>query len=113
MSLAIRFRAEELRVLAFGSISGTFMGIGTAFANPVWLFLVQNYTDVTLEYSFDGVTPHFRLPQNGFLLLDVVANKSKGEGLWISQGDRLYVREVTTTPTSGDTVVSIFYGSES
>ena len=49
--LAVRMLYEPQRSLAFGSISGAYMGVGTAVTNPIRQFLIQNLTDATF-YNF-------------------------------------------------------------
>ncbi len=110
MSLAIRILAEPVRSLAFGSISGTYAGIGTGFANPVRIIFVQNLTDVTLMFSLDGINDNFPLPSNSFLLLDVTANKTIDMGAFLAQGTRVYVKTIGS-PTMGSVYVSVFYGT--
>ena len=110
MSLAIRFVPEPIKTLAAGSIGASYMGIGTAFDNPVRILFVQNLTDAGLMFSFDGIDDHFALPSNGFLLLDISANKTTERGFFLGEGQRLYVKEIAT-PATGDVYVSGFYGS--
>lgn len=112
MSLAIRFAAETVRSLAFGSISGTYMGIGTSFTHPIRQFFIQNLTDQTLMFSFDGVSDHFPLPRNGFLLNDVTSNKTLSQGFFLPEGMRIYVRDLGSAATSGTVYVSVFYAVE-
>lgn len=110
-SLAIRLEADAQRELAAGSIGAAYMGVGTAFEQPVRIIFIQNLTDATLQFSTDGVTDNFPLPPNGFLLLDVTANKSsQSQGFYIAEGARIYVKE-KDTPTSGSVYVSNFYGA--
>lgn len=110
--LSIRFRAEQLRSLAFGSISGTYMGIGTAVQHPILQLYIVNTTDADLVFSLDGVTDHFMIPAQSFLLDDISSNKGLGGGLYLSEGTRLYVKEIGT-PTLGSVYFSAFYGSDS
>jgi hypothetical protein len=107
---AIRLQMEPVRTLAFGSISGTYMGIGTSFVNPIRLIFIQNLTDVTLMFSLDGINDHFPLPTNGFLLLDVTSNKSIAQGFFIAEGTRVYVKEIGD-PSTGSVYVTTMYGS--
>lgn len=111
MGLSVRLLPEAVRTLAFGTIGAAYMGVGTAFANPVRLLLVQNVTDATLMFSFNGVDDHLPLPRDGYMLLDVTANKSIEAGMYFAEGTRLYVKEVGT-PTSGSVYVTTFYGSK-
>lgn len=112
MSLAKRFEPEIVRSIASGAIGAAYAAIGTAFTNPVRILFVQNLTDATLMFSFTGIAgqDHFPLPANGFLLLDVTANKTLDHGFFISEGWIIYVREIVA-PTSGTVYVSAFGGT--
>lgn len=107
---SIRFRAEPVRSLAFGSIGATYMGVGSALTHPIRQFFIQNLTDALLMFSFDGIDDHFPLPENGFFVSDITTNKGLGGGWFLSEGDRLYVKEIQT-PTAGSVYFSTFYGS--
>ncbi len=110
-SLAIRLRPEAQRSIAFGSISGAYTGIGAAYEHPVRLYVIQNLTDATLQFSWDGVVDHFILAAGGSFAVDVTSNKTgTGQALSIAQGDRTYVKTLGT-PSSGNVYLSIFYGS--
>ena len=110
IGLAIKLLPETVRSLAAGSIGAAYTGIGTAFAHPIRIIMVQNLTDESCMFSFDGVNDHFPLPANGFFLLDVTTNKTDQAGtLYIAEGTRLYVRELGS-PTTGSVYVSVFYG---
>lgn len=108
--LAIRLLAETVRSLGFASIGPAYMGIGTVFTNPIRMIFVQNLTDQTLMFSFDGVNDHFPLPTNGFLLLDITSNKTIVDGFFIGENTRIYVREIGN-PISGTVWVTAFFGS--
>lgn len=108
-NLAVRLYPEPIRTLAFGSISGTYAGIGTSFANASRLLIIQNFTEVTLTYSWDGVTDHLVLPTNGQIIIDVTANQtSTGGSLNFAIGTRIYVKG---SPTTGAVYVTTFYGA--
>lgn len=112
MSLAIRLVPETVRTLAFGSISGTYMGIGTTFSKPIRIFLLQNLTDQTLMFSFDGINDHLPLPASGYILLDVTSNKTLQQGFFVAEGTRIYVKDLGSAPTSGSIYLTTFYGAE-
>src|SRR3990167_1398578 len=92
-----RYEFEALRSLAFGSISGTYAGVGSAVAHPVRQFIVENLTDALMTFSFDGVTDHFVLPRNGLLISDVTTNKVREDGFFLAEGERLYVKGTATS----------------
>lgn len=111
MSLSIKLLPEDARSLAFGSIGVSYMGIGTAFENPIRLLLIQNMTDESLMFSFDGINDHVPLPRDGYILLDVTANKSTEAGMYFAEGTRIYVKQIGA-PTTGSAYVTVFYGSK-
>ena len=109
-SLSIRLAPEEVRTLTFGSIGATYMGVGSVMTKPIRIFLLQNLTDAELMFSFDGITDHLPLPANGYILLDITANKTRESGYYLAEGTRIYVKE-TGTPTSGNVYLTTFYGA--
>jgi len=114
MSLAIRFRLEPVRSLGFASIGSAYMGVGTAMTNPIRQFFIQNLTDKTLMFSFNGIDDHFPLPSNGFFLDDITSNKTVTTGFFLAEGERLYVKEIDgDTPTQGSVYFTVMYGSNS
>ena len=107
-NLSIRMLPEPLRSIAAGSISPTYTGIGSAFADPVRIFFLQNQTDVGLTFSWDGITDNVYLPSDSFLLLDVATNSSQPAGaIYFGQGQRIYV---AGSPSTGSVYLSVFYG---
>lgn len=106
---SIRLLFEPVQSLASGSMSGSYMGIGLPLANPARMIFVQNLTDATLMFSLDGISDHFPLPAEGFLLLDITANKARDQGFYIAEGTRFYVKEIGT-PSTGSVYLSVMYG---
>ena len=107
----IRIMLEPVRSLGFGAISGAYMGVGTPISNAARQFFIQNLTDETLMFSFDGVNDHFPLPSFGFLLDDITSNKTSLQGFYLAEGTRLYVRELSVAPASGSVYFTVFYGT--
>lgn len=110
-SLAVRFAAEPLRSSAFGAVTGSYTAIGTPFEHPIRIIFIQNLSDETLLFSFDGVNDAFRLTGNGFLLLDIMANHGTPSNWNIAQGSSVYVKNDGVAPTTGSADVAAFYGS--
>lgn len=107
-NLAVRLLMENLRSLAFGSISGTYAGIGTSLSNPCRMLYIVNNTDVLLTFSDDGVNDKFVIPAASYLLLDITTNNTAvGGSFTVSQGQRIYVKGA---PGSGSVYLSAFYG---
>jgi len=107
-NLALQIWPEILRTLNAGSISGTYMGIGSALLYPSRIYWLQNNTDDIITFSWDGVNDHFALPSNAFLLLDVESNKTAvGGSNSVPAGTRTYAKG---SPTAGTIYLSVFYG---
>lgn len=112
-NLSIHLRVEPQRVLAFGSIGSGYTGVGSPYNHPPRLYLLQNYTDQMLQFSWNGVDDHFPLGSGGSTIVDVTSNKtSTGGALMISQYDRTYVKTIGDAPTEGAVYLTIFYGSD-
>lgn len=110
-NLAVRLLMENLRTLAFGSISGTYAAIGGAnapFLNPIRLMYIVNTTDVLLTFSDDGVNDKFVLASGSHIIIDVTTNHTfVGGAFTISQGQKIYVKG---SPSVGSVYLSVFYG---
>ncbi len=116
---AIRFEPETIRTRAFGSISGTYAPIGQAIASssnnqypllhPARQFILQNFTDAILTYSWDGINDHLQLMPSGQLIDDITTNHTSTGGTFcMPQGQIIYVKG---SPGSGQTNLTIFYGA--
>lgn len=110
-SLSLRMLFEPQRSLAFGSIGAGYMGVGTAVDHPIRQFIIQNLTDATVQFSFDGINDHFPLPAGGLFIDDITSNKAVSNGFYLAEGDRLYVKQLGV-PTTGAVYFSVVYGRE-
>lgn len=109
MSFNIIIRADAIRSLAFGSISGTYAAIGTEFTHPMRIVKLTNLTDATVTFSYDGVVDHEVVPAGGFTLYDFCTNQAQTSGAFLAQGTIMYVKS-SGAPTSGSVYVSAYYG---
>lgn len=105
----LELRAEPLRSLAYTGISSSYAPIGIPLSNPTRILLVQNLTNATLTFSYDGVNDHFVLPANGFKLTDITTNElPQAGGFFVSRGTQMSVK-TNGTPSSGSVYVSAEY----
>lgn len=102
-----RFRAEDLKSIAFGSIGASYAAIGSAYEYPISKFYISNLTDALLVFSFNGSDDHFILPSEGFLVLDITMDPGSPD--YLKKGDSIYVKRVGT-PTTGSVYLTTFYG---
>ena len=104
---SIGFAAETQKTLAFGSITASYVAVGT-LANPACIYWIQNLTNATLQFSIDGTNDHFPLLANAFVLLDIGTNGTHQSSLSVPAGTTLYVKEIGN-PSSGSVYLSSFY----
>jgi len=110
-SLSTVMFPEDLRSLGFAAIGVNYAPIGTGFENPARIMFLQNLTDQSLLFSWNGVDNHLLLPSTGFIVLDVTSNKSMPAGIaCFRQGTRIYVKDLLTPVTSGAVFLSVFFG---
>lgn len=108
--LSINLIPEELRSLAFGSITSAYGDLGSSFIQPSVIFHIQNNTNAGMLVSFrDGIDHEF-IAAGGFLLLDVSTNRSNlAETRNFAQGTQIQVKAESTLPTSGSVYLSTYY----
>jgi hypothetical protein len=106
---AIKLLTEPLRSLGFAAIGAAYAGIGTALDHPARIIRIQNLTDATLFFSFDGINDHEIMIPNSFILLDINSNKATEHGFYLSEGTRIYVKR-SGVPSSGSVYVAVYYG---
>lgn len=109
MARGVRLLPETLRSLAFGSISGTYAGLGTALTHPAAFVKIDNTTDVALTFSFDGVNDHFVIQSGQSYEINASQNKATVNGLFISDTTRFYVKQTSGAAGSGAAYLASFY----
>jgi hypothetical protein len=110
MAYGTRVKVDPLRELDFGDISGTYAAVGTPMTDHVRILSLNNGCDEDLYVSLDGVNDHFRLPKNSFALLDLSSNKIREDGLFLSIGTQIYVKEVSASVSTGAFWLTVVYG---
>jgi hypothetical protein len=110
MAKGIRVGFDAVRESAFGSILASYSAVGSATADYARLICMSNGTNADVYVSLDNSTNHFRIPANGFKLLDLTANKQSNSQLYLSKGTTFYVKRVSGAPTSGTFWVEVMNG---
>ena len=93
---SIRAAWAPLRSLGVAATGAAYVGVGTTLSTPVRIIHVLNTTDAVMMFSWDGVTDHFVLPANGYMVIDLTTNQgNNGGGFFLPGSKRLYVKQVT------------------
>lgn len=95
---------EALRSLAFGSISGTYAAVGSAFTHPIQILLITNNTNGDMLFTLDGSTDMFFVGQQSYQLFDFTSN----EGMAVPIGTIVKVKQ-STAASSGAVWVTAIY----
>ena len=95
----IRGKFDASREIAYTAITATFAPISTAFANTLYIWFAQNFTDQNIDFSvsFTGIDLSFTLAPGGTISSDMFTN-----GIQLSAGESVWVRYRTAAaPTIG------------
>jgi hypothetical protein len=105
-----RLVPQTIQTVAAAGIALGYNPLGAPLIAPAALFILQNDTDVSVFFSFDGVNDHFFLPTKGFLVLDLATNKSLDRGAFFAQGTQVWVRLEFAAATTSAVYLSMLYG---
>ena len=100
-SLNVRF--DALRSTAFGSITSSYVALGTPFSHMVRLLKFVNTTNADVLFSFDGITDNDVVPAGGFALYDFDTNS-----IITSSGTQVYIKS-SGSPSSGTVYLTCVY----
>lgn len=105
---------DTLRSLAFGSISGSYAAVGSAFTVEPRIICITNNTDADMIISTDNsnATGQLYLPQGTFKLFDVTSNMNPNidDTVVFPIGTIIYVKQVSA-PSDGNVTVEILYAT--
>ena len=103
---------EELRVVAFGSITNGFTEFGAPYANPVRILKVVNGTDATIELSFDGVNPHdVYLPDSAGVYDFTTNRQASSDQAEQPKNTQVYLRYSGLAPSLGDMYLVVVFAN--
>ncbi len=110
MAFGTRVGIEPIRTVAFGAISGTYIPLGTPLTNHIRLIVVTSSLNANIYLTTDGITDEIVIGANSYRVLDFSANKVRDDGLFVSSGTQISIKQVSGAPTSGDIWLEAFYG---
>lgn len=107
MAFGTRGGFEALRIVAFGSITGSYAALGPATAGHSRLVTFVNSTDKDILISLDGVNDNIRLFTGSFQLFDFTTNRVRDDGFFLPQGTTFFVKHTGSAPTSGNVWIEV------
>jgi len=109
---AQRVKFENVRSLAYTSITTSLVAVGTPFDNPVRLICIDNFTDASLFVSFDGINDHTVVAAISGRVFDYATNRVGPEDrLEQPVNVQVFVRRQAGAPTNGSVYVTTMYAS--
>jgi len=109
MAYGTRVAFENVREIAFSSISGSYTAVGSATIDHARLVRIVNQTDAQIYVSLDGINNHIRMAANSFFLMDMTTNKVSDDGFFLHSGTTFYVKQVSAGPSSGALWIEVLY----
>lgn len=107
-SSVVRF--DAMRSVAFGSITGSFVAVGSSFGHPMRLLKFVNTTNADIIVSFDGTTNNDIIPAGGFSLYDATTNREENVTTFVlANGTQVFAKYVSA-PSSGTFYIVCVYG---
>lgn len=109
--MAVQSKNENVRSLAFGSMTNSYADVGAETLHPIWQITVQNTTDVLLVVSKDdGATDWLRIPASTSGVWDYLKDSGSGQIGLIPKGTQFQVKHETgSAPTEGELNISVEY----
>ena len=103
-------KVDTLRTLAFGSITGSYVAVGGAFAYQARIICFTNTTNADVIFSMDGATDQLIVPAGSFKLFDITTNHRpvNQDDFCFSIGTQWYVK-YAAAPGSGAVYIEVVY----
>ncbi len=91
----------NLRSVAFGSITSSYVAFGSALATPVVVVAFKNNTNGIILVSTDGTNDKLVYPGLSYGVYDLRTNAPEGDPFYLPQALQFYVKYSGSAPTSG------------
>lgn len=93
-------RFDGLRKTAYGSITTSYVALGTPFTHAMRVLHFVNNTDALIYVSFDGTNDNAVIVPNGFALYDLTSDQDWSEKFRYQNGTQIYIKYVGSAPTA-------------
>ena len=92
---------DNLRIAAFGSITSSYVQLGSSLSTPAVELVFKNGTDSVIFVSTDGVNDKKFYPAGWAEAVDVRTNAPESSDLLFQVGTSFFIKFVGSAPTSG------------
>lgn len=103
-------KADAIRTLAFGSITGSYTPVGPPLAFQARIICFTNTTDEDVFFSMNGTTDQLIVPAGSFKLFDITMNHRpvNMDDFCFAIGTQWYVK-YAAAPSSGAIYIEVIY----
>lgn len=108
--MAARAFIDEIRLLAFGGISGAYASVGDPFDFPVRLICFTNDTEGSVMFTDDVTLDKIFVKSGSFKLFDLQSNINPqfDDKYVLAKGTQFYVKQLAA-PVSGAVYIEVLY----
>lgn len=92
MAYGTKVSFDAIREVAFGSITASYVALGTPLGRHARIISFNNSTDQAIYVSLNGTTDHIKVASNSFQLFDFSTNKIRDDGLFVAEETQFYVK---------------------
>ena len=104
-------KLDTIRSTAFGSVTNSYVALGTKFAHPMRIVKFVNTTDADILITFDPSESEDILPAGSFVLYDLDSNKEGANTQFVfAVGSQPYIKYASGAPTLGSVYCVCLYG---
>jgi hypothetical protein len=110
MSYTTQAKMDAIRSVPFGSITGSFVALGTPLQFPARIACFTNTTDQDMFLSTDGSTSQIFVPAGSFKLFDITTNHRpvNHDDFVFAIGTQFSVK-YASAPSKGGVYIEILY----
>jgi hypothetical protein len=110
MSYTTQAKADAIRSVAFGSITASYVALGTPLGFPARIICFTNTTDQDVFLSTDGSTDQILVPAGSFKLFDITTNHRpvNHDDFVFAIGTQFYVK-YAAAPSKGAVYIEVIY----
>ncbi len=101
MTFGIRVKFEEIREKLFSDITDTFIPLGIAISSKARILSLNTSLDEPVYISLGVPAIHVRLEPNTTKIFNFCSNKARNECLVLAAKTQIFVKAVSTLPTTG------------
>lgn len=107
--MGIKVQYENIRLLAFGDISGTYAAVGTVLSHPARNVKFVNTTQGDMYFTMNNAVDQIIVPAGTAYVADYGSNKSDNDTQYvIAKGTQFYVKQIEA-PVSGAVYIEVYY----